>query len=215
MPNPRIWPDRPPTSTPATGAPVSSGSQPPHFHLPPAPAVQRLYHNSAATPNRSPAANGYDADYSPNMSFNYLPSLGAIKGGDVGEQSMRGMLQVSPQVRPSSSGSNGIGGFRPKAVRKQSRLSRGSPIGNGETPAGIVGPSTRSRWRASSPLEDDEEMEVDPLLLEPDDSSWNAIDNMRLWRHDAIMQHLYETAAFWGDKILSWTGEYCYAGRSW
>lgn len=30
---------------------------------------------------------------------------------------------------------------------------------------------------------------------------------MRLWRHDALMQHLYETAAFWGDKIVSWTSE--------
>lgn len=36
--------------------------------------------------------------------------------------------------------------------------------------------------------------------------SWGMVDSMRLWRHDAIMQHLYETAAFWGDKILSWTG---------
>jgi anaphase-promoting complex subunit 6 len=35
--------------------------------------------------------------------------------------------------------------------------------------------------------------------------SWGMIDRMRLWRHDAMMQHLYETAAFWGDKILSWT----------
>jgi len=38
--------------------------------------------------------------------------------------------------------------------------------------------------------------------------TWGMVDSMRLWRHDAIMQHLYETAAFWGDKILSWTGEY-------
>ncbi|KAF8737592.1 hypothetical protein AX14_012591 [Amanita brunnescens Koide BX004] len=33
------------------------------------------------------------------------------------------------------------------------------------------------------------------------------VDRMRLWRHDAMMQHLYETAAFWGDKILSWTND--------
>lgn len=31
------------------------------------------------------------------------------------------------------------------------------------------------------------------------------VDRMRLWRHDALMQHLYDTAAFWGDKVLSWT----------
>lgn len=36
---------------------------------------------------------------------------------------------------------------------------------------------------------------------------WGTVDRMRLWRHDALMQHLYETAAFWGDKILSWTSD--------
>lgn len=37
------------------------------------------------------------------------------------------------------------------------------------------------------------------------DYEWGMVDRMRLWRHDALMQHLYETAAFWGDKILTWT----------
>lgn len=41
--------------------------------------------------------------------------------------------------------------------------------------------------------------------LDIDDGEWGVVDRMRLWRHDALMQHLYETAAFWGDKILSWT----------
>ena len=40
---------------------------------------------------------------------------------------------------------------------------------------------------------------------EDEDYEWGMVDRMRLWRHDALMQHLYETAAFWGDKILSWT----------
>ena len=38
-----------------------------------------------------------------------------------------------------------------------------------------------------------------------EDVEWGMVDRMRLWRHDALMQHLYDTAAFWGDKILSWT----------
>jgi anaphase-promoting complex subunit 6 len=38
---------------------------------------------------------------------------------------------------------------------------------------------------------------------------WGMVDRMRLWRHDALMQHLYETAAFWGDKIVSWTSRHC------
>ncbi|GLB44837.1 putative anaphase-promoting complex, cyclosome, subunit 3 [Lyophyllum shimeji] len=40
---------------------------------------------------------------------------------------------------------------------------------------------------------------------EESEYEWGMVDRMRLWRHDALMQHLYETAAFWGDKILSWT----------
>ena len=39
--------------------------------------------------------------------------------------------------------------------------------------------------------------------------SWSMIERIRLWRHDAIWQHLYETAAFWGDKVLTWTSA-CY-----
>ncbi|KZS94278.1 TPR-like protein, partial [Sistotremastrum niveocremeum HHB9708] len=42
---------------------------------------------------------------------------------------------------------------------------------------------------------------------EGEDLDWGPVDRMRLWRHDAMMQHLHETAAFWGDKILSWTND--------
>ncbi|EJD43522.1 TPR-like protein [Auricularia subglabra TFB-10046 SS5] len=49
-----------------------------------------------------------------------------------------------------------------------------------------------------SDLEVDDNEEVD---------EWTLVDRMRLWRHDAIMQHLYSTAAFWGDKILSFTND--------
>jgi hypothetical protein len=53
-------------------------------------------------------------------------------------------------------------------------------------------------------LVDDEEEEEEQ---EPVDPSWEMIARMRTWRHDAIHQHLYETAGFWGDKIFTWTGE--------
>ncbi|KAK9764013.1 anaphase-promoting complex subunit Cut9 [Basidiobolus ranarum] len=32
-------------------------------------------------------------------------------------------------------------------------------------------------------------------------------DKLRMWRHDALQQHLYETAIFWGDKVLSMTSD--------
>lgn len=47
-----------------------------------------------------------------------------------------------------------------------------------------------------------------PEVAEDEDEDWGLVDLMRLWRHDAIMQHLYESAAFWGDKVLSWTSKY-------
>lgn len=34
---------------------------------------------------------------------------------------------------------------------------------------------------------------------------WGIVERMRLWRHDALMQHLHDSAAFWGDKIVTWT----------
>ncbi|KAI0925830.1 hypothetical protein AcV5_008457 [Taiwanofungus camphoratus] len=36
---------------------------------------------------------------------------------------------------------------------------------------------------------------------------WGIVDRMRLWRHDALLQHLYDTAVFWGDKIVNWTND--------
>lgn len=47
-----------------------------------------------------------------------------------------------------------------------------------------------------------------------EDLSFTIVDRMRLWRHDALMQHLYDTAAFWGDKIVSWTSESSVQSRS-
>ena len=35
----------------------------------------------------------------------------------------------------------------------------------------------------------------------------NTVDSMRAWRTDAMHQHMYRTAAYWGDKVLSVTGK--------
>ncbi|CAE6461847.1 unnamed protein product [Rhizoctonia solani] len=42
---------------------------------------------------------------------------------------------------------------------------------------------------------------------EDDPDDWTIVDKLRMWRHDAMMQHLYDTAIFWGDKVLTWTGD--------
>lgn len=70
---------------------------------------------------------------------------------------------------------------------------------------------TKSSLNRPHPLANDTTDVFQDSEDDADDESeyeWGMVDRMRLWRHDALMQHLYETAAFWGDKILSWTSTY-------
>lgn len=53
----------------------------------------------------------------------------------------------------------------------------------------------------------DELVDTDEDEGEPREGWEKMVEKMRTWRHDAMMQHLYETAAFWGDKVLCWTGK--------
>lgn len=68
------------------------------------------------------------------------------------------------------------------------------------------------RRRQKHPLATDTTDVFQDSFVEGEDeeeySEWGIVDRMRLWRHDAMMQHLYETAIFWGDKVLSWTSTY-------
>jgi anaphase-promoting complex subunit 6 len=50
-------------------------------------------------------------------------------------------------------------------------------------------------------------MDTTDPIFDQDIPSWERIARMRRWRQDAIVQHLYQTAVFWGDKILAWTSE--------
>ncbi|GAA6063193.1 hypothetical protein JCM10212_000495 [Sporobolomyces blumeae] len=39
-----------------------------------------------------------------------------------------------------------------------------------------------------------------------DQEPWTMVDRMRIWRNDAMTQHLYDSAKFWGGKVLGLTG---------
>lgn len=108
------------------------------------------------------------------------------------QQGYRGMAQVSPRVRP---GGDALG-VPSGTPHRRSRLAEGEMERIDQT-----SPRKRSSRDEGMTSEEEEDAEVE------EGKSWGMVDSMRLWRHDAIMQHLYETAAFWGDKILSWTGE--------
>lgn len=74
---------------------------------------------------------------------------------------------------------------------------RGKPAAYGRHPLA----NDRTNLFQDSDNEADNEDEED----EDEQYEWGMIDRMRLWRHDALMQHLHDTAAFWGDKIVNWT----------
>ncbi|QRV75114.1 cell division control protein [Ceratobasidium sp. AG-Ba] len=57
------------------------------------------------------------------------------------------------------------------------------------------------------PLANDKDDDVAFGEDEDDLNDWSIVDKLRMWRHDAMMQHLYDTAIFWGDKVLTWTGD--------
>jgi hypothetical protein len=40
------------------------------------------------------------------------------------------------------------------------------------------------------------------------DRELDTVGSMRAWRTDAMHQHMYRTAAYWGDKVLSITGKF-------
>lgn len=94
------------------------------------------------------------------------------------------MSQVSPARTPLRRGTaNSILG----------RWTRPQPPGTGT--------SSRSRLCDTSVDASDE---LDDL---EGDARESMIASMRTWRNDAAIHNLYETAAFWADKILSLTGE--------
>lgn len=103
------------------------------------------------------------------------------------EQGHMGMGQVSPRMRSPFLQRNG---------------SRSAP---GSEPRFV----TRSRSRLGLQKDPHEsEMEDEDTEAE-EEKEWKMVDQMRIWRHDAMIQHLYETAIFWGDKLLSLTGMSC------
>jgi anaphase-promoting complex subunit 6 len=52
-----------------------------------------------------------------------------------------------------------------------------------------------------------DESGVDESLGEMEEEEGGMVERMRNWRNDAMTQHLYGTAEFWGGKVFGMTGE--------
>jgi len=157
-------------------------------------------------PNTYSRRNKLPTRSSLSNSFSFAPPEDESESiSIVGNESFS--LIPRPRSRVVDQGNSGIGGVSP-------RVRRGTPEGSGRTYRNGNGNGfERSRLGGNvngKGSEVDMEMSAsrgDGEEEEEEDRTWSMVDSMRLWRHDAIMQHLYETAAFWGDKILSWTGQ--------
>ena len=101
------------------------------------------------------------------------------------------------RVRKKMGGLNLGAGFPDSPSKKTAHVSFGSDMVFGHRSGGALGFSVQEG--ETEDFEDDEEEEGE------EEEDWGIVDRMRLWRHDAMTQHLYETAIFWGDKILTWT----------
>ncbi|KAF9507486.1 hypothetical protein BS47DRAFT_1321216 [Hydnum rufescens UP504] len=55
--------------------------------------------------------------------------------------------------------------------------------------------------------DDDDERKTNRSGSNDSDPRGEIVDRFRLWRHDAMTQHLYQTAIFWGDKVFTWTSD--------
>lgn len=88
-------------------------------------------------------------------------------------------------------------------LRRQSNLSTLSlsPRRRSTGTSATATKPTRSRFAPQ-----DESVESIQTEREDQDGDWTMIDRMRNWRNDAMTQHLYGTAQFWGSKVFALTG---------
>lgn len=160
---------------------------PPATFTPQGPARRRLP-GSAARLSTSFSLNPNDSSYSDVSVLS--PSRGRAAFLSSAEQGNMSMSQVSPARTPLRRGTaNSVLG----------RWTRGVP-GTATSSRSRLCDTSHTSLSASADAED----ELDEL---EGDARAGMIASMRTWRNDAAIHNLYETAAFWADKILSLTGE--------
>ncbi|GAA5828340.1 hypothetical protein JCM11251_006205 [Rhodosporidiobolus azoricus] len=122
-----------------------------------------------------------------NISHEHLESLR--------RQSNYSTLSLSPRRGPSVGGSGSTATTRATPRRKRSsklHFASGGAAGAGEESGfGMVG---------------DDMGEGSVEEGEGEEAPWTMVDRMRNWRNDAMTQHLYDSAKFWGGKVLGMTG---------
>lgn len=72
--------------------------------------------------------------------------------------------------------------------------------------AAAATPSSASTRRKSSSSNSKGKAKQQQREVLAEEDEWTMVDRMRCWRNDAMTQHLYGTAQFWGTKLFNLTG---------
>ncbi|GAA6027906.1 hypothetical protein JCM8097_001775 [Rhodosporidiobolus ruineniae] len=146
----------------------------------------------SATPPRPPAftqphpASASSHRFSTASKSRYDNSTASISQDhldDLRRQSNWSTLSLSPR-RPSLAQSGSTATTRPRH--------RGTPLAYSNAPHHRDGhDADASGFLGQSMLDED--------------APWTMVDRMRNWRNDAMTQHLYDSAKFWGSKVLGMT----------
>lgn len=131
------------------------------------------------------------------------PRESLSEGMSIGPEPLLQTLAVtSPRVRGGATPSTAARGTG-TARKGKSKLASVVHPSAGSAHGKLREPETRRHPGTQAETPVDEELRASSSS-DPQQRG-ELVDRFRLWRQDAIMQHLYETAIFWGDKVFTWT----------
>ncbi|SAM84653.1 related to anaphase control protein cut9 [Ustilago bromivora] len=132
-------------------------------------------------------------------------SLSVIRNDDDANNS--GLLDLSPALtrviksRPNNFASS------PSAKRQRTAPAKSRLSNHATFQDAVLSSQPTEDYLHSDPLAANglpaEEADGDDLLEDDQSSSSTTLNRLRRWRQDAMQQHLYDTAIFWGTKAMS------------
>lgn len=149
------------------------------------------------------------SNFSPNNLDNTVNSISFSAA--LPSSNARGKRATVPNLVPDLSTSS-LNSAQIEGLRRQSNLSTLSLSPRRPSSTAASGSTNTTRPRrpsafASGQNPDDSFLESELGDQEEEELEWTMVERMRNWRNDAMTQHLYGTAEFWGSKVFGMTGE--------
>ncbi|PWN22456.1 TPR-like protein [Microstroma glucosiphilum] len=102
-------------------------------------------------------------------------------------------------------------GLQAKSREGSQENAAAGSVGSGRSSRGTAAAKTSSSDAANgsvvehsilSEVPESDELEMDAIGAEGSEGNQQLLQRLRLWRQDAMEHHLYDTAIFWGEKVL-------------